>query len=118
MAKIFTSGLPSNIPANSQHRHEARLIENKTQKFTYIDMKDGSGWRFESRVEKVSSHFTNEDIVPGFDPIRGLNTNYLNQQTAGWSEPDKKAYSGYLNGGWITYVDNYEYAKAVFSSIR
>lgn len=115
---ILGSGTPSGVPANANFRHEARLVETKTQIFTYIESESGGGiYDFGSRVERSSYYFSNEAIFPGYTPRRTGNTITMVAQATGYTNPDYHAYYGYAMGGYIGSVDYFDYGGVTYDSI-
>lgn len=118
IGKLFVKGLPSGVPTNTSFRHESRLVENVIKKFTYIQNNDGyGGYSFGSRVTKGDYHFTNVMIIPGKDPIVQNSTPTIYVSTPNYNNADKKAYYGYVNGGYIENFSSYKYGGINFNSV-
>ena len=119
IGKVFTAGLPTGVPVNTSFRHESRLIENKTQVFTYIENTDGwGGYSLGSRVELDDYSFSNEAVFPGYYPVSSGIKLTKTLRTPGYTIPDTKAYYGYVNGGWIEKIESFIYGGTKFYSVQ
>lgn len=109
--------LPSGVPALSQFQHEARLVENKTQRFTYIEPSTGDGYMFGSREEQSEYEFENVLAFPGVGSSVERNTPLKTYTTDGFYSPDESAYYGYVNGGDVQVIYDFKYGGVTFDSI-
>lgn len=116
IASIFTKGIPSDVPANSTFRHEARLHEHKVKKFTYV-VENGQ-YYFGSHVEMSVSYFENTVVIPGLCPTQtGEPANMDPAITPNFDNPDAKAYNTYLGDGWVEIISHHKYKGVTFASI-
>lgn len=116
IASIFASAVPSSVPGTTEVTHYAQLFESKTTKHTYV-VEDGQ-YLFGSLTEKASGKFENFISIPGVSGgnKRGSDSKISNIQTQNYSSADKRAYYGYVSGGWVERIESYQYGQATFNS--
>ncbi|WP_457943362.1 hypothetical protein [Caproiciproducens sp. LBM24188] len=116
IASIFASAVPSSVSGTTEVTHYAQLFETKTTKHTYV-VEDGQ-YYFGSLTEKASGKFENFISIPGVSGgnKRGSDSKISNIQTQNYSSADKRAYYGYVSGGWVERIESYQYGQATFNS--
>lgn len=118
IASIFAVSGASSIPSNSSYRHEARLVESKWFKNTF--MKVGSQYSLGCETQKHTYHFYNETITPGRNPVVGKDSPQVTYATNHYnSGADKKCYERLASGldSYTEIIDSVLYGNVWFASV-